>query len=224
MRTVGILGVLALVAAPAFSAPTLYTFDITQGSLVLNLQGQGSTTGGFGGTYAVTIDDGAVISPLDTFFLENANMSNTTAVKLGLAGLATANIGVGKAKFLDFAPAAAGIVGDPTSQKATISTDVYLEASVVVTGLLNTTLNTKLWANSLLPFEMSFTTNSGVVTSYLGGTFGYAIGVTDISMTLTLDLIVNLTGTANAVPDPSLGGLTALGLGGAGAWLRRRRS
>ena len=52
---------------------------------------------------------------------------------------------------------------------------------------------------------------------------GYAVGIPDISMTITLDLIFSVEGTAHVVPDPALGGLTALGLGGAGAWLRRRR-
>jgi hypothetical protein len=223
----GILGVLCLVAAPTFASPALYTFNVTQGSLVLNLQGQGSTQGTMGGTFAATIAaSNGHIGASDTFILEDAGLVNTSAVKLGLAGLATANIGVGKARFMDFAPAAAGHIAG-NGVPATVLTDVYVEATVVVTGLLNTTLITKVWANSLLPFNVAFNTSvsdSGVINATLSGAFGYAVGVTDISMTLTLDLIVNIQGTAHAVPDPALGGLTALGLGGAGAWLRRRRS
>jgi MYXO-CTERM domain-containing protein len=65
---------------------------------------------------------------------------------------------------------------------------------------------------------------SDIATASIAINFPYEIGIADISITLTLDLIVNVTGTAHVAPDPALGGLTALGLGGAGAWLRRRRS
>ena len=64
---------------------------------------------------------------------------------------------------------------------------------------------------------------SDVMAANIGLSFPYEIGIAELSITLTLDLIVDVTGTAHVVPDPALGGLTALGLGGAGAWLRRRR-
>ncbi len=37
-----------------------------------------------------------------------------------------------------------------------------------------------------------------------------------------LNAYIHIEGTAHAVPDPTLGGLVALGVGGAGFWLRRR--
>jgi MYXO-CTERM domain-containing protein len=176
------------------------------------------------GTFAVTVNQSnGHIGVGDGFTLENAGLSNTSKLALGLAGLATATLNVNSARFLDFAPAGPGAVGGVV----VTPTDVYLEVTAIVTGLLNTTLQTKIWANSLLPFTLSISTSaaeSGIATAVLGGTFGYQIGVTDISLTLTLDLIVSIEGTAHVVPDPALGGLTALGLGGAGAWLRRRRS
>jgi len=200
-------------------APVTYTFNSTAGGVVLNLAGQGSTSGGMAGTFAITIDDVA-----GTFLLENAGISNTSTLKLSLAGLATATLNSVSARFLDFAPAGAGtITGGPVVSP----TDVYLEVTAFVTGLLTTTLQTQIWANSLLPFTLSINGlggSSSIITAALGGTFGYQIGVTDVSLTLTLDLILNIEGTAHVVPDPALGGLTALGLGGAGAWLRRRRS
>jgi len=200
-------------------APVTYTFNTTAGNVVLNLAGQGSTGGTMAGTFAVTIDDVA-----GTFLLENAGIVNTSTLKLGLAGLATATLNSVSARFLDFAPAGAGtITGGPVVSP----TDVYLEVTAFVTGLLTTTLQTQIWANSLLPFTMTINGlggSSSIITAVLGGTFGYQIGVTDVSLTLTLDLILNIEGTAHVVPDPALGGLTALGLGGAGAWLRRRRS
>jgi hypothetical protein len=200
-------------------AAVTYTFNTTAGGVVLNLAGQGSTSGGMAGTFAITIDDVA-----GTFLLENAGIVNTSTLKLSLAGLATATLNSVSARFLDFAPAGAGtITGGPVVSP----TDVYLEVTAFVTGLLTTTLQTQIWANSLLPFTMTINGlggSSSIITAVLGGTFGYQIGVTDVSLTLTLDLILNIEGTAHVVPDPALGGLTALGLGGAGAWLRRRRS
>jgi hypothetical protein len=206
-------------------AAVTYTFNTTAGGVVLNLQGQGSTSGGMAGTFAVTINQSnGHIGPGDTFLLENAGLVNTSTLKLGLAGLATATLNANSARFLDFTPTAPGIItGGPVIQ----STDVYLEVTAFVTGLLTTTLQTKIWANTLLPFTLAISTSgaeSDIVTATLGGVFGYQIGVTDLSLTLTLDLILNIEGTAHVVPDPALGGLTALGLGGAGAWLRRRRS
>jgi hypothetical protein len=175
------------------------------------------------GTFAVTTSD-QWPTVGDTFLLENAGLTNTSTLKLGLAGLATATLNANSARFLDFAPAASGII---TGGAVVQPTDVYLEVTAFVTGLLTTTLQTKIWAGSLLPFTLSITEvtkQSDIITAVLGGTFGYQIGVTDVSLTLTLDLIVTIEGTAHAIPDPALGGLTALGLGGAGAWLRRRRS
>jgi hypothetical protein len=97
---------------------------------------------------------------------------------------------------------------------------------VFVTGLTTTTFSTKTWAHTHFPFYAKFTTSapqSEVVNAWLFGTYGYMIGISDIGLTVTLDMILDIQGTAHAAPDPALGGLAALGLGGAGAWLRRRR-
>lgn len=227
MKLTGILGVLCLVAAPVMGNAVTYTFNSTSGGVTLSLVGQGSTSGGLTGTFAVTIfQSNGHVGASDTFLLENAGLTNTSTLKLGLAGLATATLNPNGARFLDFSPAGASHIGGNLIP-AVQNTDVYVEVTAFVTGLLTTTLQTKVWANSLLPFQLAFTTSgreSDIIIGRLGGTFGYQIGVTDVSLTLTLDLIVNIEGTAHVVPDPALGGLTALGLGGAGAWLRRRRS
>jgi hypothetical protein len=203
-----------------------YTFDATSGSVTLNLGGQGSTTSGMSGTFAVTVyQSDCHVGTSDTYLLESSGLINTGTMKLGLASIATATLEINSARFLDFTPV--GPVHIPEGGSSVTPTDVYLEATVFVTGALNTSLVTKVWAKTNLPFVMSFNTSamrSDVLAGHLGGTFGYEIGVSDISLTLTLDLIVNVEGTAHVVPDPALGGLTALGLGGAGAWLRRRRS
>jgi hypothetical protein len=106
------------------------------------------------------------------------------------------------------------------------NTDVYAESTFFVTGLTITTFSTKRWANTLLPFHMTFTSSAGVsdvVTVSLAGTYHYSVGMSDIGLTMTLDLVVSAEGTAHVVPDPALGGLTVMGLGGAGAWIRLRR-
>jgi hypothetical protein len=223
----GILGVLCVLAAPTLAAPVLYTFNITAGSVILNVATQQSTSSGLAGTFSVDImQSNGHIGAGDPFELIASNMTNTATMKLGLAGLATATLNPGGAKFLDFTmPAPGAIAGNMVPSAA--PTDVYLEATVFVTGLFTTTFATKTWAGTILPFTVAFTTSgveSDIVTAAIGGTFGYAVGIPDIGMTLTLDLVVNVEGTAHVVPDPALGGLTALGLGGAGAWLRRRRS
>jgi hypothetical protein len=225
MRLAGVLGVLALVAAPVLAAPTYYTFTTTTGSVVLNIQGQGSTGGSLAGTFAVSFPGGH-IGTGDTFNLEDSALTNTSTLKLGLAGLATATIKPSSARFLDFSPGAVGTVAG-NLVPAIQPTDVYFEATVLVTGLTTTTFKTTTWAGTLLPFNVAFSTSdqsSAAITGRVSGTFGYEVGISDIGLTITLDLILNLEGTAHAVPDPALGGLTALGLGGAGAWLRRRHA
>jgi hypothetical protein len=192
----------------------------------MNIAGQGSTAAGLAGTWSTVIyQSNGHIGASDTFVLGGAGASlvNTGTMKLSLAGLATATLNVQSARFLDFAAQPGHIAGGMVPSLA--PTDVYVEATVFVTGLTTTTFSTKTWAKTLLPFLAMFQTSaheSDIVLAAVGGTFGYEVGISDIGLTITLDLIVNIEGTAHAVPDPALGGLTAMGLAGAGAWLRRR--
>jgi hypothetical protein len=221
-------GVLGAAVAPSMAEPVLYTFDATSGSMMINLAGQGSTGAGVAGTFAVTMyQSNGHIGASDTFMLENSYLSNTSTMEVSLAGLATARWQPGSMRFLDFAPAGAGHI-PPGGGPVQVLTDVYVESSHFVIGLQppNYLFITRTWARSLLPFQMSFSTSgmrSDVVHSLLGGTWGYAVGISDIGMTLTIDFVLSVEGTAHVVPDPALGGAAALGLCGAGAWLRRRR-
>ncbi len=226
MRWAIYLIVLCLAAAPTFAGMERYTFNATAGSMVFNVQGQGSTSSAVGGTFAVTIfDRSAHFGASDTFMLEDANLYNTAVLRLGLAGVVTASITPHSARFLDFAPVGWGhVTGNNVA--ATVNTDVYSEATIMSTGLYNFAFATKVWAKTLLPYQMSFSTSvyrSGVINASILGTYEIITGISEIGLTMTLDLILNVQGTAHAIPDPSLGGLTALGLGGAGLWLRRRR-
>jgi MYXO-CTERM domain-containing protein len=141
-----------------------------------------------------------------------------------LGGLLTAHIAAGSLSILDFAPAGPATVGP--GGLTTVNTDVYADAVVVLTNY-----STEIvwqggnWAGALLPFDVGFTTSvsaSDVVTGTLAGT---ALWRTDVSgTTFTFEVILDVEGTAHVVPDPSLGGLIMMALGGAGAWLRRRRN
>jgi hypothetical protein len=224
------MGVLCFAAVPVYGAAMDMDFTIIAGSLTVDTSPDGianpdPVTVNMDGTFGMTIyaSDGH-IGESDTFILRNSGMYNSEQIEISLMGLATAEIGVMSAIFKDFAPIAPGHIGP--GGVGVIETDSYIEIVAIVSGLLNTTLDTKMWAGEPLPFMVSITTSveaTDVVTVNIHGTFGFEIGVTAITQTLTLDLIVDIVGTAHVVPDPALGGFTALGLAGAGAWLRRRR-
>jgi hypothetical protein len=208
------------------ASPVDYTFDVTAGQLTLEIVGVGSTATGMSGTFGMTLyqSDGH-IGESDSFVLGAAALTNTDHAKLSIAGLATANVLPGSAQFLEFIQPDASHIG--AGGVSTVMTDAFLNATVLVSGALKTTFLTSTNAGILLPLDVAITTSanvSDIATASIAINFPYEIGIADISITLTLDLIVNVTGTAHVAPDPALGGLTALGLGGAGAWLRRRRS
>jgi len=226
MRLIGVLGVLCFAAAPALAGPVTYTFDVTSGSLTLEIQDVGSTTAQMGGNFVMTIyQSDCHIGASDSFLLEGCSLTNTTPALLSIAGVITANVGEGSARLTDFMqPEPSHIEAGGTS---VANTDAYLEATVFVSGLTNITFETGTSAGELLPLDFLITTSvsrSDIATASLGLVFGYEIETgLDVLPVITLDLIFTVEGTAHVVPDPALGGLTALGLGGAGAWLRRRR-
>jgi len=221
MRLIGVLGVLCF-AVPAMAAPVTYVFDITSGSLDLEST-IGNVSATVDGTFSADTDCHIDVS--DTITLGDARIANTSPLVLTIPPVATITIAIDEARFLDFAQPVPAHIGP--GGVAAIQTDAYVEVTAVVTGALNTTFSTGTWAGELLDFTLTITTSaaeSETIIATLNGAFGYEIGVAEITQTITLDLIVSIEGTAHACPDPALGGLTALGLGGAGAWLRRRRS
>ncbi len=200
------------------------SFQVTSGSLVLDLGDEiGSTTSELEGTFSVVFPpDGGGIGESDTFTLGDCYLTNTDMMQLALGGLATVAAQPGSIRFLDFAQSGPGHIGPGGS--AQVDTDVYVEATFGLTGSTTTTFTTATWAGQLLPFDLSFTTTvtqSDTMIATLSGTFSYEIGLAGQSQTITLDLILSAEGTAHVVPDPGLGGLVALGVGAAGAWLRR---
>jgi len=233
VKTVGILVVLCVAATPVLADAVTYTFDVTSGALGLDISPDGIATVDpyskpMAGTFAVTIyQSNGHIGESDTFILEDADLTNTGYVSFSLMGLAYGTIDPGSVRFLDFAPTGPGHIGPGGT--ALVDTDVYAAFTIIIGqtgGLINTTWMTATWAGQPQPLDMTFTTSgtsSDVLTVSLAGTlFSYEVGMSAITQTLTLDLIVDVVGTAHIVPDPALGGLTALGLAGGAAWLRRR--
>jgi len=230
MRVGSVVVALCVAVTPALADPVTYTFDVTSGTLSIDISPNGIAspdplTKPMAGTFAVTIyQSNGHVGPSDTFILEDAGLTNTEQFYISLMGLARATVDPGSAQFLDFAPTGPSHIGPDGT--AVVDTDAYVELTVPITGLLNTTLTTAIWAGQPRPFDMTFTTSgepSNVLTVGLAGTFSYQVGVTAITQTITLDLIIDVVGTAHIVPDPALGGLSALGIAGAAAWLHRRR-
>ncbi len=231
MRIGSVVVVLCVAVAPALADPVTYTFNVTSGTLSMDTSPDGAVepdplTGALAGTFALTVyQSNGHIGESGTFILEDAALTNTELLDFSLMGLGRCSIYPDSTRFLDFAPSSPGHIG--SSGTAVVDTDAYVEFTVLITGTLNTTLTTANWAGEPRPLDMTFTTSgtsSDVLTVGLAGTlFSYDIGVRAITTTITFDLIIDVVGTAHIVPSPALGGLSALGLAGAAAWLRRWR-
>ncbi|MBN1347262.1 MAG: hypothetical protein JXQ73_31520 [Phycisphaerae bacterium] len=213
--------------------PVLYDFDVVSGTISLDTEPNGliapdPVTVNADGTFAITIfQSNGHVDCSDTFLLEDARVYNAETIQFVLAGgLATATIQPGSLEFLDFAPDCPAHIG--VGGQACANADALVGITdLLVTGLTSTPFTTVTWAGTLLPFNLSFTTSvmaSDVLWVTLNGTFPWETVNIDISSTITLDLIIDVVGTAHMVPDPALGGLTVLGVSAAALWLRRRRA
>jgi len=232
MRLLGVLGVLCVLVVPATAGTIdLTEFTVTNGTLTIDttpdeIASPDPAVVSLGGTFSAAIDSSDMhLDASDTVLLGACALSNTELVTLTLASVATALIQPGDVKFTEF------LQPTPAHMDATgagvIQSDAAFEALIVVDGM-GITFSTATSAGELLDFTFTVSPvsqvlqGSNIVTMNLGGTFVYEIEVSEINATLTLDLVIDVTGTAHVVPDPAFGGLTALGLAGAGAWLRRR--
>jgi len=223
---------LCLAVSPAFGEGVDYTFEIVSGTMAADIYPDGiaspdPVTVWAAGTFGMTIyqQSEAHVGASDTFVLGAADIYNTQNIQMSLMGLATADISVGSARFRDFAPTAPGHIAPGGA--AAIETDVYAHVVVLFTGLMNTTMDTRRWSREgAQTFPLTISTSvqgSDILTVNLGATYEYLISTSAITQTLTVDLRIDIVGTAHVVPDPALGGLTALSVGGAVVWLRRRR-
>ena len=205
MRVGGILAIVCLLAAPAMAGPVLYEFDIEGGIIWLNIEGVGSTGSPMDGTFGIIIyQSDCHIGDSDTFIMDGSYIYNTDPTLLVLAGIATANIKAMSARIMDFASEVGHI--PPGGGPIVIGTDAYLEATVLISGAFTTTFSTATWAGVPLPVSVGISTSgerSDIVTASIGIWFPYEIGIPDFGVTITLDLIVQVVGTAHVVPDPA---------------------
>jgi len=231
MRTIVALGVLSVAVVPALGDAVLYTFDVTSGTATVDMSPDGvmipdPVTVSQDGTFAITIyQSNGHIGESDTFMLEDCDIYNTDALSVAVLDLMTANLQPSSGHLLDFAPLAPGHIG-PGGQ-GVVSADVRMDFFVIITGLIDEWWQTVVWAGQPGDFLLTLTTSgiqSDVLEASLHGTYAYTLPMTTTAgkQTMTLDITIDIVGTAHVVPDPALGGLTALGLGIAGVWLRRR--
>lgn len=223
------LAAAVLLAAPAMADSVAYTFDVTGGTISIGLRGtlpHDYFTVAAAGTFDLTIfHDDEGIAESDTFILEECNIVNANEEVWETPAIGTATFQPGDLAMLDFAPDGPGHIGP--GGVAVVDTDVYVEVTMPITGPVTTDWGGSQWEGELVPFTLDFSTSvsvSDVMTVNLAGTGGWTILVGGPQEPFTWDFIVNVEGTAHVVPDPACGGFIALGLAGAGAWLRRRRA
>ncbi len=226
MRSIAVLGVLCFAVVPVFGDAVAYTFDVVNSSAEATIVGEGSTTVTLDGTFGATVyaSDGHIGSS-DTIVLTSADVTNTTAGKIsGIMGLLTANVGVGDIGLTDFVEGETDAlhIGEGGAFEGDVAVAAY--GKLVVTGFFRTTVSTS--TTDEVYVEGTITTSgetSDTITLELDFADSFTVEITLLSTTVDVILDVHLEGTAHHTPDPALGGLVALGLGGAGTWLRRRR-
>jgi MYXO-CTERM domain-containing protein len=185
------------------------------------------------GAFSLTIDmsDGH-IGASDMITGIGMSLANTVTMDFPqVFGLTTAIVQAGNLRFLDFVDVVpghimmGGAVATATAQWDISATVTALAADpapqMVSLGLLG-----------VFPIDVIVTietsaVESDVITASIDFVQGWMINAETAlgpGSIITFDMTVHAEGTAHVVPDPAFGGLTALALGGAGAWLRRRRS
>ncbi len=230
MRISTTAAVLCFAAVPALGDALDLEFDVTSGTITFydpnGLVLPDCIPAGMDGTFGVTVyASNGHIGESDTFILTDSDLYNTDEAVVSLQSLITVTIGPQSAHFLDFAPVAPGHIGP--GGVGTISTDVYMEAILNITGLMDTPFTTHTWNGEPLDLGLIITTSvneSDVVQATLHGTFFALEACGTVFQTMTINMVIDVVGTAHVTPDPALGGLTLLGLVGASAWLRRRRT
>ncbi len=232
IRSVSALGVLCLAVAPSLGDPVEYTFDIISPDtdIGLSIQGSGSTIMSVNGQLTATIyqSDGHIGSS-DTLLLTDMGLVNTERGVIDdfIPGALTANIPYATMWLLGFIedandPAHIGEGGTFTAHAG-----AYVSLTLKLTGLFTTTLSTGVMSEGPLEIDGTITT-SGETSDTIAMTIDFSftsipVVWTQLSTTFYVDLDVHVEATAHHAPDPTLGGMIVLGLGGAGTWLRRRR-
>jgi hypothetical protein len=205
-----------------------FVFDVDEAEsyVIATVRNYGSDKMALDGQFDVDIYmSDCHIGNSDTIVLASCDVTNTTAGEItGILGLLTANVEVGSVKLTDFVADANYAMHIETGGAFSGSAPVDANAIVLVTGIYQSTLITTV-TSEVVSASGTITTSANASDTI---TMTLDLAVTGISFTVEglpcyLDLDVHLEGTSHMSPDPALGGLIALGLGGAGTWLRRRR-
>jgi hypothetical protein len=222
------LVVVSVLATSASATPVLYTFDLTRGNLGIAF-GMTPNWYEFDGTFAAVIEsDDGHIGESDWVTPTDCSIVSTEDITFLLMGTTTVTIAAGNAGLLDFAP-------EPASRSAHIgpggvgelTTDAYVGAIMVLTGSIEDTYTFLGWAGQDVVLDMTVSTSvagSDILTIGLSGWFTYVLDIPEVGHTFDMYVLVDIEGTAHVVPEPALAGLTSLGVGAAGVWLRRRTS
>jgi len=230
MRSLAAVAMLCVMAGAAMGDPVEYVFDVTSATAIVDILPDGVVdpdpfTVLADGTFSMILyQSDNHVGQSDTFVLGAANVTNTEEIVVAISTVATATLSAGSARLLDFDMSEPAHIGPGGA--ATVVADIDVEATAYISGVISSTIATRLITPDA-EFDMLLSTSvtgSDVLTATIDGAFSYEYAIAEISQTLTLDIVVNVVGTAHVVPDPSLGGLTALGIAGAGVWLRRRRA
>ncbi len=226
MRLLNVAVIVCVLTGPVLAGALPLDFVRTSAQVTIDLSPDGAgnpdptVPKNLDGTFSLTIySSDEFVGTSDTFTMEISTMTNQAAINTALLGVNTATIPAGSVTFSDFSLSEQGhIVGGNGSAVAS----AHLETTIFIIGEVYTTYST-IFDRSSIPLSVSFTTAGNTLTADVQYTMKWEIGITDLAATLTLDFIVNIAATAH-VPEPALGSLVALGLGGAGVWLRRRRT
>lgn len=233
----GVVGVLCFAVTPVLALPADYVFELDPLASHIGLDLGGIfDSSPLAGTFSVTIyqSDGH-IGESDTFVVSpgvmDASIVNTEDLDIVPSpGLIELHVLAGDYQMLDFQQGPdTGHIGPGGVIAPGLQVWFDLTFNYILFGVPGSDTSVG-WApdgdlndpNNLQIFDGTITTSvsaSDTVTMQLSTQVFVDVG---LPVPLIMDIV--LEGTAHVVPDPAFVGLVALGMGGAGAWLRRRRA
>ncbi len=225
MRAAMVVGVLCAVVVPAVGDPTTYVYQVTEGTVSLDVEPDYIITPDpvvipLGGTFSVTIDDvGGSVGEGDTFELADADLFNAEEAVADLVfATGTVTAPAGYLFISDFSSISPGQI-DALGAGTTV-TDVYGGGIVFVDSSFWTGWTwDATWSEQPETWSLAFDIVGGVpVGVTVEGGFTYDVPIHDLGGSVGMGQGVAFT--AVLIPEPATCGLIVLALG---ALARRRR-